>query len=59
VRREDERELREQLRELADEVTHFFDQAEKNIAEHPSESVIGALVVGILIGRLLGTRVRR
>jgi ElaB/YqjD/DUF883 family membrane-anchored ribosome-binding protein len=55
----DERELRNQLRELADEVTHFLEQAEKSIAEHPAQSVIGGLVVGILIGRLLGAGVRR
>jgi ElaB/YqjD/DUF883 family membrane-anchored ribosome-binding protein len=36
------------------EATSFFDEAEKNIAAHPTESVVGALLVGILIGRLLG-----
>ncbi len=52
----DERELREQLRELVNEVTTFFEEAEKNIAAHPTESVVGALLVGVLIGRLLGRR---
>ena len=52
----DERELRDQLSLLADEVTNFFQQAEKNIAAHPTQSVVGALLVGILIGRLLGRR---
>jgi hypothetical protein len=28
--------------------------AEKGIAAHPAQSVVGALLVGILIGRLLG-----
>jgi ElaB/YqjD/DUF883 family membrane-anchored ribosome-binding protein len=52
----DERELRDQLRELADEVTGFFTEAEKSISAHPAQSVIGALLVGILIGRLLPRR---
>jgi len=52
----EEKEFREQLRQLGDEATRFFEQAEKNIAEHPAESVIGALLLGILIGRLLGRR---
>jgi hypothetical protein len=52
----EERELRDQLRALVNEVTTFFEEAEKNIAAHPTESVVGALLVGILIGRLLGRR---
>ena len=48
--------LREQLRELVDEVTTFFEEAEKNIAAHPAESVVGALLVGALIGYLLARR---
>jgi hypothetical protein len=51
-----ERELREQLRELVSEVTNFFEEAEKSISAHPTQSVVGALLVGILIGRLLGRR---
>lgn len=50
----EERELRNQLGELVNEVTRFFEEAEKNISAHPTQSVIGAMVVGILIGRLLG-----
>ncbi len=46
--------LRDQLGELVDQVTQFFEDAEKNIAAHPAESVIAALLLGILIGRLLG-----
>jgi ElaB/YqjD/DUF883 family membrane-anchored ribosome-binding protein len=53
---EDKRELRDQLGELANAVTGFLEEAEKDIAAHPAQSVIGALVVGILIGRLLGRR---
>jgi len=52
----DERELRVQLRELVNEGTNFFGEAEKNISAHPTQSVIGAMLVGILIGRLLGRR---
>jgi hypothetical protein len=52
----EEGELRQQLRELVNEVTTFFEEAEKNIAAHPTESVVGALLVGVLIGRLLGRR---
>jgi ElaB/YqjD/DUF883 family membrane-anchored ribosome-binding protein len=52
----EERALREQLRELVNEATTFFEEAEKNIAAHPTESVVGALLVGVLIGRLLGRR---
>ncbi len=48
--------LRRELGELLDEATGFFEQADKNIAAHPAASVLGALVVGILIGRLLGRR---
>ncbi len=51
-----ERELREQLRELASEATTFFEEAEQSISAHPTQSVVGALLVGILIGRLLGRR---
>jgi ElaB/YqjD/DUF883 family membrane-anchored ribosome-binding protein len=52
----DEPELRDQLRELTKEVTSFFEEAEKSISTHPAQSVIGAMLVGILIGRLLGKR---
>ena len=39
-----------------DEIKNFFAETEKNISAHPGQSVIGALLVGILIGRLLGRR---
>jgi len=52
----EEKERRDQLTDFVDEVSAFFEQAEKNIAAHPTQSVIGALLVGILIGRLLGRR---
>jgi ElaB/YqjD/DUF883 family membrane-anchored ribosome-binding protein len=52
----EERELKDQLRQLAGEVTTFFEEAEKNISAHPTQSVVGAFLAGILVGRLLGRR---
>ena len=52
---EDEK-LQGEFREFLDEATKFFDEAEKNVSAHPAASMVGALVVGILIGRLLGRR---
>jgi ElaB/YqjD/DUF883 family membrane-anchored ribosome-binding protein len=52
----EEKELRDQLRDLMDELKTFFAEADKNISVHPAQSVFGALLVGILIGRLLGRR---
>jgi ElaB/YqjD/DUF883 family membrane-anchored ribosome-binding protein len=52
----DERDLREQLRQFASELTSLFDEAEKGISTHPTQSVVGALLIGILIGRLLARR---
>jgi ElaB/YqjD/DUF883 family membrane-anchored ribosome-binding protein len=53
---DDEQDFGEQLSELADEITGFFEQAQKNLSAHPIEGVAGALLIGILIGRLLGRR---
>lgn len=50
----EEHQLRDQLHDLMSEVTDFFEEAEKGVAAHPAQSVVGALLVGILIGRLLG-----
>ena len=44
--------LRERLRELVDEFGMAFESTERNISEHPAASVMGAMLVGILIGRL-------
>ena len=52
----DERELRDQLSKLMEEVTGFLEDAEKNVAAHPAQSVLIALAVGILIGRMLRRR---
>jgi hypothetical protein len=48
--------LWEQMRELVDEATGFLKEAERGIAAHPAQSVVGALFLGIVIGRLLGRR---
>ena len=53
---DDDDDVRNQLGELVDAITGFLEEAEKDIAAHPARSVIGALVVGILIGRLMGRR---
>ena len=52
----EEAELQGQMRQFADELTELFGEAEKSISAHPTQSVAGALLVGILIGRLLGRR---
>jgi ElaB/YqjD/DUF883 family membrane-anchored ribosome-binding protein len=52
----DRSELRDQLRQFADELKGFFDKTDNNISAHPTQSVVGAMLVGILIGRLLGRR---
>jgi hypothetical protein len=46
----------DQLHELTREAVKFLEETEKGIAAHPTQSVVGALLVGILIGRLLGRR---
>jgi ElaB/YqjD/DUF883 family membrane-anchored ribosome-binding protein len=45
--------LTEQLRGLAREISDFTEEAEKGAVNHPLTSVLGALVLGILIGRVL------
>jgi ElaB/YqjD/DUF883 family membrane-anchored ribosome-binding protein len=52
----EEAELQGQMRQFAHELTELFGEAEKGISTHPTQSVAGALLVGILIGRLLGRR---
>jgi len=49
-------ELTDQLGQFADELKGLFGGAEKSISAHPTQNVVGALLVGILIGRLLGRR---
>jgi hypothetical protein len=52
----DEKELSDHLGQFADELKGLFGGLEKNISAHPAQHVIGAMLVGILIGRLLGKR---
>ena len=52
----DEHELHDQLSKLMEEVTGFLEDAEKNVAAHPAQSILIALTVGILIGRMLQRR---
>ncbi len=40
----------EDIRELVDEITTFFEEAEKNITAHPAAVAIGAFAVGLIIG---------
>jgi ElaB/YqjD/DUF883 family membrane-anchored ribosome-binding protein len=52
----EERQLDGELRELVDAVKEFVQDAEKNASAHPAATAVGAMIVGILIGRLLGRR---
>jgi ElaB/YqjD/DUF883 family membrane-anchored ribosome-binding protein len=52
----EEKELLDHIHEFADEIKTLFDEAEQSVSAHPTQSVVGALLVGILIGRLLGRR---
>ena len=51
-----ERAVEGDLRELVDAIKEFAEEAERNASEHPTVTAIGALALGILIGRLLGRR---
>jgi ElaB/YqjD/DUF883 family membrane-anchored ribosome-binding protein len=44
--------LMDQMRTLAQEISAFAEETEKGVTNHPLTSVLGALVLGILIGRL-------
>jgi len=50
----DQRQLHGDLHEFMDEITKLIEDAEKNVLTHSTASVIGAMIVGILIGRFLG-----
>jgi predicted nucleic acid-binding Zn-ribbon protein len=45
--------LVEQLHTLAHEIADFAEGTEKGVVNHPLTSVLGALVLGILIGRAI------
>jgi ElaB/YqjD/DUF883 family membrane-anchored ribosome-binding protein len=52
----EDRHIVEQLQDLIATFKDYIEEAEHNIAEHPAASVVGALLVGILIGRHIGKR---
>ncbi|MFZ3359825.1 MAG: hypothetical protein WCA56_07610 [Xanthobacteraceae bacterium] len=43
----------DQLHALAREIAAFAEDPEKGVVNHPLTSVLGALVLGILIGRVI------
>lgn len=43
----------QQLHALAREISAFAEDTEKGVVNHPLSSVLGALVLGILIGRAI------
>jgi cell division septum initiation protein DivIVA len=43
----------EQLQTLAHEITAFAEDTERGVANHPLTSVLGALILGMLIGRAI------
>ena len=53
---DEDRHIVEQLQDLIATFKDYIEEAEHNIAEHPAASVVGALLVGILIGRYIGKR---
>jgi ElaB/YqjD/DUF883 family membrane-anchored ribosome-binding protein len=48
--------VRNELREFTEMIKELAEEAEKSMAAHPAAVAVGALVLGILIGRLLGRR---
>ena len=46
----------EDIHELVNEATKFFEEAEKNMYAHPATVAISALVVGMFIGWMLRRR---
>jgi ElaB/YqjD/DUF883 family membrane-anchored ribosome-binding protein len=45
-----------ELRALVDAIKEFVQDAEKNASAHPAATAVGAMILGVLIGRLLGRR---
>lgn len=42
-----------QFHALADEISTFIEDPEQGIADHPLASILGAFVIGLLVGRRL------
>ena len=51
-----ERRFEGEMRELVDAIREFTQEAEKSASAHPAATAVGAMAIGILIGRLLGRR---
>jgi len=45
--------LLDQVQTLAREISAFAEEAEKGVLNHPLMSVLGALVLGMLLGRMM------
>ena len=46
--------LHKEILEFIKLIANYVQEAKGNVSAHPSASVLGAMVIGILIGRLLG-----
>jgi hypothetical protein len=46
--------LHAEIMEFIKLIANFADEAKESASAHPSASTLGAMIVGILIGRLLG-----
>ncbi len=46
----------EQIQDFIDTVKEFIEDAEHNVSEHPAAGVIGAFLLGIIVGRLIWKR---
>ena len=51
-----EPQLEGQLREVLEAIKEFGQTVEENATSHPAATAVGALIIGILIGRLIGRR---
>jgi ElaB/YqjD/DUF883 family membrane-anchored ribosome-binding protein len=52
----EEHTLQQEILEFIKLLANYVEEAKENVSAHPSASALGAMVVGILIGRLLGRR---
>jgi hypothetical protein len=46
--------LHQEILDFIKQIASYVEEAKGNVSTHPAGSVLGAMVVGILIGRLLG-----
>jgi len=52
----EEQQLSGEFGDFVHVIKEFVEEAEKGVSSHPAASVIGAMVIGIMIGRLLVRR---